>query len=631
MTEGLHPLLARQVRKLSLSGNATPSADAFRSLLARVSKAYAESEQDRYLLERSQDVSSREMAALNQALRVSKARLTSLLSLSSDWVWEQDVEGRFTFVSDELRERTDIDRDALIGNACSVNGPLTADLLELVRMRAHVSRHEPFRNVRFAVLSPNGQLRHMNINGEPVFDGETFSGYRGVGSDVTAAVNAEQRIQELASFDSLTGLPNRNLFMEEFSRSLATATRAGTQVALFFIDLDRFKAVNDTMGHAAGDLLLRTVAQRLAPTLRQSDLLARIGGDEFVVLAETQCDVASLTRIADRLNRAASEPMMIDGLMVQVSASIGIASFPDDGKSAADLLKSADTAMYQAKEAGKNAFAFFTKELAMKTDTHFAMERELRAAIDREELELHYQPLVDASTGKLVAMEGLVRWQHPQRGLLAPGLFIDLAEETGLIVPIGQWVLRQACAQLAAWRGEGLTPPPVAINVSRRQLVNQNLVEDIRAALNDNDLEPSMLEIEVTESLLMADTDRSFAVLERLNTMGVRVAIDDFGTGYSSLSFLKRFPLHTLKIDRSFVSGLPEDGDDMAITRAVVAMGHSLGLTVVAEGVETEAQRQSLQALECDVLQGYLFGRPVEAAEMATLIAQGGLRADLLV
>jgi diguanylate cyclase (GGDEF)-like protein/PAS domain S-box-containing protein len=614
--DALHPLLLRQLRKAGLAPGQAADAQGLDRLLQRVSQAYAENDQDRYLLERSQDIASREMASLNEALQTSQARLSSLLSLSSDGVWEMDEQGRFAFVSPELLQRTGIDAAQLLGHGCSDQGALRAEPADLERLAEAIAQRQAFRDLTFEVRTPDGGAHHLRIHGEPQFDGGRFAGWRGVGSNVTEAVQAQQRIHELARFDSLTGLPNRHQFMEELQRALLRAKRAAGQFALFFVDLDRFKAVNDTLGHAAGDQLLCTVAARLSAMVREVDLLARLGGDEFVLLTEPHCDGATLSKIASRLIAAAAEPMTIDGHTVQVSASVGVAIFPDDGFDAPGLLKSADAAMYQAKAAGKNTFAFFTHELAKRAELHFTLEGELRQAVDRDQLVLHYQPLVDATTGELVSVEALVRWRHPERGLLPPAVFIELAEESGLIVPIGRWVLQQACAQLAAWRAQGLTPPPCAINVSRRQLINDALVHDVRQALAANGLEPQMLEVEVTESLLMADTSRSLAVLEQLSALGVRVAIDDFGTGYSSLAFLKRFALKTLKIDRSFVGGLPSDAGDMAITRAVVAMGHSLGLRVVAEGVETPAQHQCLRQLGCDTLQGYLFGRPASALDI---------------
>jgi len=617
MPDSLHPLLARQLRKLELSAAATPASQAFGLLLAHVSRAYADFDQERYLLDRSQDIASSEMAVLNTALRESQAQLSSLLSLSSDWIWEQDTQGRFTFVSQELEVRSDVKVDALMGQACGVDGPLRVGAEEFLSLRDSVARRRRFYHVNFQVESASGAVQQMSISGEPLFVDGVFAGYRGVGSDVTVAVAAARRIEELARFDGLTGLVNRNMFMEELSRTLVRSERYDRRFALFFIDLDRFKLVNDNLGHLAGDALLKTIGLRLKKLLRDADLLARLGGDEFVVLSEGCCDPGALAKIASRLLSAIREPMDLDGRRIEISASVGIAVYPDNGGDALGLMQAADAAMYQAKGRGKNTFEFFTLELAQRAARHFALEGELRLAADRGQLQLHYQPKVEASTGALIGMEALLRWNHPVRGLLAPGVFVELAEESGLIVPIGRWVLHEACAQMMRWQAEGRAPVRCAVNISVRQIAGDSLLADVQSALRSSGLDPALLEVEVTESMLMADPRQAEVVLDELAALGIHVSIDDFGTGHSSLAYLKKFPVRTLKIDRSFVMDLPGDHENLAIARAVIAMGHSLGMDIVAEGVETNEQYDCLVNLGCDVLQGYLFGRPVAADTMA--------------
>ena len=418
---------------------------------------------------------------------------------------------------------------------------------------------------------------------------------------------------KLARYDALTGLPNRNMFIDELERTLARARRSGDNFALFFIDLDRFKNINDSLGHGAGDRLLQVMATRLRELLRDSDLVARLGGDEFVVLLEGSADPKALAGVARKALAAVAEPVLIDGRSFQVTGSVGISLYPQDGSDAATLLKNADAAMYLAKDSGKNTFQFYTAQLAAHSAQQFALESDLRAALSRDELQLHYQPKVRLSDGAIIGMEALLRWLHPQRGLLAPGAFIALAEDSGLILPIGQWVLGAACRQIRAWRDAGLHVPRCAINLSARQFVTDTLVDDVTRTLAAHGLEAGALEVEITESVLMADPQRANRTLLGLHDMGVHIAIDDFGTGYSSLAYLKRFPAQTVKIDRSFVSGLPTDRDDAAITQAVIAMAHSLGLEVVAEGVETQAQMDYLRGLGCDEAQGYLIGRPMAA------------------
>ena len=625
MAADLHPIIARQLRRLGITPDQAPDAATFGRLLERVSQAYTEFDRERYLLDRSQSIASSEMTALNTALKASEASLSSLLSLSSDWIWEQDTQGRFTFVSEDLELRTGLERSALLGHACSIEGPLRANADVLTRHQAMVECCERFDPFTFEVDSSAGHCHHMRITGEPVFDGVTFKGYRGVGSDVTASVLDARKIQELARFDSLTGLPNRHSFMDELNRALVRGARYGRQFALMYIDLDRFKAVNDNLGHAAGDALLKTISTRLLKLLREADLLARLGGDEFVVLTESSCQVETLSIVAGRVLGQICEPMLLEGRTVEISGSIGMAIYPNDGTTAESLLKAADAAMYKAKDLGKNTFEFFTNDLAERAALHFELEGELRLAVQRNELELHYQPKVDAATGALVGMETLLRWNHPRRGLLSPAVFIQLAEESGLIVPIGRWVLQEACSQMRTWLDMGLSPPRCAVNASVRQLADDALVSDLQAALAQAGLDAQYIEVEITESLMMANAAQASIVLEKLHALGVHIAIDDFGTGYSSLAYLKKFPVSTVKIDRSFIKSLPDDSDDLAITRAVVAMAHSLGMCVVAEGVETVGQQKCLNELGCDVLQGYLFGRPMAALALEETLRQNSI------
>lgn len=616
--EPLHPLLRRQLRRVGIDpGGADAIPAALAQLLQCVSNAYGDADQERYLLERSQELASREMGVLYADLKASQARLSSLVSLSSDWLWEQDAELRFTYISPHVAS-IGIDVEAMMGSRRGVRElpPVADNDPDIFEQR--LAAHGSFRDFTYGVSLSDGRPFYIRISGEPVFDNGQFKGYRGVGSDVTKATLAEQQVLQLARFDSLTGLANRSMFLQELDRVLASARASDRSFAVLFIDLDRFKSINDTLGHDAGDDLLKVMAGRLSGLLRGADMVARLGGDEFVVLVDGCAEPAALSKVASRVLNVLCEPMRVCERNVQVSGSVGISIYPADGADAASLLKSADTAMYQAKARGKNNFQFFTPQLALRAAQHFALEGDLRQALARGELRLYYQPKFEISSGLICGMEALIRWQHPQRGMLAPGEFIELAEESGLIVPMGRWVMEEACRQLRQWREDGLDPPRCAINLSVRQFSSDTLVEDIRAALAVSALESGVIEVEITESLLMSDPERALRALRALHDMGVRIAIDDFGTGYSSLAYLKRFPAHTLKIDRSFVKGLPDDRDDGAITQAVIAMAHSLSMQVVAEGVENEAQLNYLRRLGCDQAQGYLLGRPIPAHELAT-------------
>jgi diguanylate cyclase (GGDEF)-like protein/PAS domain S-box-containing protein len=636
MGEPIHPLLLRQLRRLALHADVPPDeAASWARLLERVSRAYAEADQDRYLLERSQQIASAEMAELyaalqaerdrlesrvrerTDALQLSQGRLASLVSLSSDWIWEQDEELRFTYFSDGLKQATGVEPAQLLGKQRLLNGTVDVPPDVAADYERRLAARVPFRDLVYCLGSPGSRGVYISVSGEPIFDLDgRFKGYRGVGRDVTHQRLAEQQVLKLARYDGLTGLPNRSMFIDELERTLARARRHGEAFALFFIYLDRFKNINDSLGHGAGDQLLKVMASRLRELLRDSDLVARLGGDEFVVLLDGTVDAAALAHVARKALAAIAEPVLIESRSYQVTGSIGISLYPDDGADAATLLKNADAAMYLAKDSGKNNYQFYTAQLAAHSAQQFALEADLRAALQRDELQLHYQPKVRVDDGALVGMEALVRWLHPQRGLLAPGAFITLAEDSGLILPIGQWVLQAACRQVRAWRDAGLQVPRCAINLSARQFVTDTLVDEVQRALAEHALDAGALEVEITESVLMADPQRASRTLQALHELGVQIAIDDFGTGYSSLAYLKRFPAQTVKIDRSFVNGLPQDRDDAAITQAVIAMAHSLGLEVVAEGVETRAQLDFLMRLGCDQAQGYFIGRPVPAEQL---------------
>lgn len=431
---------------------------------------------------------------------------------------------------------------------------------------------------------------------------------------------AEERVKYLATHDSLTDLPNRALFGQLLNFSIKTAQRYERGCAVLFIDLDRFKIINDSLGHAAGDQLLTEMASRLRSAIRTSDVVARLGGDEFVVLLGEVSDRPQVTSIAQGVLSALSGPMELAGQECRVTASIGVSIFPEDGTDEQTLMKNADLAMYQAKQEGKNDIRFFSHEIEIQSIDRLVMEAGLRRALERDELCLHYQPKLDVATGRIAGVEALLRWNHPDLGLLSPLRFIPLAEETGLIIPIGRWVINTACAQNMAWQREGLPPLMVAINVSPRQFADQNLLRYIDEALHDSSMDPTLLQVEITESMVMLNVEKAVKLLDAIQSRGVRLAIDDFGTGYSSMSVMKRFPIDTIKIDRSFVRDLPQNSEDIAIARAIIDMGKALGLTVVAEGVETHEQGEFLREHACDEIQGFLVSKPVPADRIGDLV-----------
>ncbi len=425
-----------------------------------------------------------------------------------------------------------------------------------------------------------------------------------------------------ANYDSLTQLPNRNLLKDRLTHAIAQAKRTDQQIAVLFLDLDHFKTVNDSLGHTAGDTLLKAVAMRLQACLRKMDTVARLGGDEFVIVLEALPDEELAVTVSHKVLKALETPFLLEGYEFFITASIGIALFPRDGEDTDTLLKHADTAMYSVKEEGRNDTKFFSQEMNQRTLEHLVMEQDLHHALERNELELHYQPQMDLASGRIVGVEALLRWHHPQQGLMQARTFMPFAEEGGFIIPIGEWVIRTACAQAKAWQNEGLLPLRMAVNLSPRQFMHQGVIDMITRTLEETGLKAQYLELEITESLLMKNMniDRAITVMQALQNMGICLAIDDFGTGYSSLNYLKHFPVARLKIDQSFVRDITTDSDDAAMALAVIAMAHSMQLQVIAEGVETEAQMIFLKAQHCDQIQGFYFSRPIPATEMTTLL-----------
>lgn len=443
-----------------------------------------------------------------------------------------------------------------------------------------------------------------------------------IARDMTDRKRAEEQLAHMAYHDALTGLPNRVAFGERLFQDLSRAKRRNEVVAVVFLDLDRFKDVNDTLGHDAGDRLLVAVAERLRGAIRETDTLARMSGDEFCVLLPDQRDGRSAIDAGRRLHRAFAEPFPLDGQMSHVTASLGISMYPANGASPEILVKQADIAMFRAKAMGGNALLPFSEEMSAEVASRVRMEKELRRACENGEFVLHFQPEIDLRTGRIVGAEALVRWKRPGHGLVAPMRFIPLAEETGAIVPISEWVIAAACAQAQAWHGEGFAPFRISLNVSSRLFHRYDLDATVREALRRTGLPPGSFELEITESVAMRNMENTVETLWKLSGGSIRVAMDDFGTGYSSLAYLQRMPIHLLKIDMSFIREMDRNPGDRAIVNTIIAMAHSLGIEVVAEGVEREEQRELLESLGCDLAQGFLFSRPVSAGEFRRLLEE---------
>ena len=553
-------------------------------------------------------------------LRAEEARFRDLSEMSSDWFWEMDAGLRFTEMSGGLIQ-TKLPPSRTLGKLRWELPIVGVSAEQWAAHRQLLEAHQPFKDFVYQMETKPGELHWFSISGKPIFEDGVFKGYRGTGTDITQRREAEQRIEFLAYHDALTGLPNRVLLQDRLQQAIAQAERSHSGLALVFLDLDNFKKINDSLGHAAGDALLREVARRLQYCVRDSDTISRQGGDEFVIILRELHGVDSCTPVLGKVMEALQEPFNWEGNELATSASIGIALYPDDGPDFETLRKKADMAMYRAKEAGRNTYRFFDEEMDDEAVEHLLMRSGLRRALERGEFLLHYQPQIDLASGRVIGAEALLRWQHPEYGLVPPGRFIPIAEESGLIVPIGEWVLREACRQAAHWTRQGLPPLVVAVNLSAVQFRRGSVDLTVTRALADAGLAPAQLELELTESILIQDAEQVLAAVRRLKQLGVKLSIDDFGTGYSSLSYLKRFDIDKLKIDQSFIRDLASDPDDAAIVRAIIQMAHSLGLQAIAEGVETPDMLAQLQAFGCDQAQGYHYARPMPAAAFEHYLA----------
>jgi len=429
------------------------------------------------------------------------------------------------------------------------------------------------------------------------------------------AADAERKIRHLAYHDALTGLPNRTLFMDRIDQAISRAQRESGKFAILYIDIDHFKVINDSMGHAAGDHLLNVVSQRLTDVLRKTDTIARLGGDEFTIIIEDLEEAESVALVAKNILASLDKPIEIFEKEVHIGGSIGIALYPQDGENFGTLLKNSDTAMYKAKELGRQTFQFYEHEMSLKAMQRLDLENQIRFALKNEEFLVYYQPKVNLISGQVQGMEALVRWQHPEKGLIAPNDFIPLAEETGLIIQLDEWVMRTACQQFKKWEAAGYPIRNLSVNISARHFKEGGLLKHCKKVIEDTEILPKYIEIELTESALVDNYNSAKAILHEIHEMGIRIALDDFGTGYASMSYLKEFPFDTVKLDRSFVQGVPEDEEDAAIVRAMIQLAEALNLNMVAEGIETELQKYFLTDHGCAYGQGYLWSKPLEANE----------------
>ncbi|MES2352973.1 MAG: EAL domain-containing protein [Pseudomonadota bacterium] len=562
-----------------------------------------------------------ETQKLQETLLECQERFRDLLELSVNWYWEQDENCRYTMVTGGVPTKAAYNPAEFVGKTRWEQPGMTQREEEWDAHKAVLAARQPFHDFTYRWIDSAGKLFYVCTSGRPVFDAQgNFKGYRGTGRDVTERMLAESRIQFLAYHDGLTALPNRTMFTQILGHGLSLARRHNKKLAVLFLDLDRFKAINDTLGHEAGDSLLQEVARRLKDCLRKSDTVARFGGDEFVVLLEEIPDTNHISIVATKILNALVKPMTLANQELHVTASVGISIFPEDGQDEQSLMKNADIALYRTKEGGKNSFRLYSEQMNTYSFQRLAMESDLRHALEHDEFELYYQIKLDLRSNDVTGMEALLRWNHPRDGMVSPAQFLAIAEETGLIVPIGKWVLRTACMQNKAWQDEGLPHLRVAVNLSARQFADESLLRDVIQTLEETGLPPDCLELEITESMVMRAPEKAVQILTELKALGVQLAIDDFGVGYAALANIKRFPVDTIKVDRSFINNIAKQGEEKSLTEAIIAMGKTLSLTVVAEGVETQEQYDFLREKACDEFQGFYFSKPLEQSKFVELL-----------
>ncbi len=557
----------------------------------------------------------------HQAVRESEERLCNFVETANDLIFCVSEDGRFLYVNPEWQKTL----------GYSLEDLAELRLQDLIHLENRSRCLLEFRRVLTGdkgsalegdFIAQNG--RRVTVEGNiscNLRPGEETMVW-GICRDITQRKAAEEQLYHLAHHDALTGLPNRTLLLDRLAQAKAMANRNGQMVGLLFLDLDRFKLINDTLGHNVGDQLLQAVARRLKACIREVDTLARLGGDEFIIVLVNLQDLLDIKNLASKVLKSLGKPFQIGQHELFVTTSIGISLYPNDGQQVEGLIKKSDIAMYHAKAVGRNNYQFYHPRMDEDAERRLVLANGIRKALEREEFSLHYQPKIDIGTGGVSAMEALVRWVHPELGLLSPGEFIPLAEETGLILPLGEWVLRKACIENAGWRRQGLPPLRVAVNISGYQLQQPNLLDTIQEILREAEMPPESLELEITETVVMQNPDFAVGILNSFRDLGIHISIDDFGTGYSSLAHLKKFSVNTLKIDKSFVRDVEINSADAAIATAIIAMGSSLNLQVIAEGVETEGQYSFLRDKLCHEVQGYLFSKPLPVEEATAFLHQ---------
>jgi diguanylate cyclase (GGDEF)-like protein/PAS domain S-box-containing protein len=571
---------------------------------------------NRYFIAMKQDITERKQ--IERALRQAEEKYRAIFEDAVVGIFRSTPGGHYIDVNPAMARMLGYDSAGeLVANITDISRQVYVDPNRREELKRLLREQGTVKHFEYAIYRRDGTKLWFSENIRAISEDGVVVAYEGTNEDITDRKVAEERVQYLAYFDALTGLPNRTLLQDRLTKALADARRQKYKIALLFLDLDRFKDINDSLGHSVGDLFLQEVAERLKRFAREQDTVSRLGGDEFLIMLTHISDISDAAVAAERLMDVMTTGFVVQGHSLNVSCSIGISIFPEQGADCETLIKNADAAMYGAKESGRNNFRFFAEHMNARAAERLTLENSLRQALGKNELFLVYQPQMDIATGMITGLEALLRWQHPELGLIPPDQFIRIAENSGLIVPIGEWVLRTACRQSRTWQDDGIPAVSVAVNVSAVQFRQEGFCQLIRKVLDETGLAPQYLELELTESLLLANAEVTFSVLQELKDMGVTLAIDDFGTGYSSFNYLRQFRVSKLKIDRSFIRDIAVNPDDAAITTAIISMAKSLNLRVIAEGVENDAQMSFLRAHQCDEIQGYYFCKPLAVNKVA--------------
>jgi len=617
----MHRLLKRQLKKAKIDLGTVVSDSAFERFISFVNQSYIDADDDRKHLENSLEVSSDEMQELYEKIRKSaqkkvkksEAKYSRLIENLQHhyFFYAHDTKGVFNYLSDSITEMLGYTKEEFFNHYETY---LTADPMNMLvsEFTNKTLAGEPQKPYMLSIFHKDGSARILEVMEQPVFDrsGNVVE-VEGIARDITQIIETQKELDHLAKHDSLTGIANRMELYTQMEYVIAVSKREQSKFAVLFLDLDHFKNINDTLGHNIGDKILQEVVKRVQPNIREEDLFARLGGDEFVIVL-TNVDEGHLSIVLNKIMALLRTDFDIDTYKLKISSSIGVALYPEDGKDITTLMKNADIAMYKAKDMGRDNFNFFTEALNVAVQKKVRLEHEMSKALQNNEFVLYYQPKLETKTNRLIGAEALIRWQHSEDGLIYPDEFIELAESTGFIIKLGRWVIEEGCRMIAQLNRLGHNDLHISLNISTRQIQSDDIYSVIKEAIDVNSIDPAQLSLEITESVMFTKTESSVQVLNRLKSLGVKICLDDFGTGYSALSYLHQYPIDAVKIDRSFVNLIPTDGTKTVLLDTIIAMGETLDLNIIAEGVEEEYQREYLNKKECLYYQGFLFSKAIE-------------------